>query len=281
MRGQKYLVTAVRRSNGEIVLDKQQLSSMYTGKLRSMPLLRGIIVLIEAMVFGIRSLLFSANVSLEEEDEQISGIWIWVMLAVSMAVAVAIFFMGPLFLTKLFNITSPFLFNIVEGLIRLTIFVIYLNVIGLMPDIKRVFSYHGAEHKTVNGYEAGAPLEVEALKKYSTAHIRCGGSFIFVVLIIAVLVFAMVGLPSMWLMVLSRIILIPVIAGLGYEVIYFGARHSNNIIMKAILAPGLWLQSLTAKPPDDSQLEVAIVALKATIEADREDEIKVIDQQVS
>jgi len=281
MRGQKYLVTAVRRSNGEIVLDKQQLSSMYTGKLRSMPLLRGIIVLIEAMVFGIRSLLFSANVSLEEEDEQISGIWMWVMLAVSMAVAVAIFFMGPLFLTKLFNITSPFLFNIVEGLIRLTIFVIYLNVIGLMPDIKRVFSYHGAEHKTVNGYEAGAPLEVEALKKYSTAHIRCGGSFIFVVLIIAVLVFAMVGLPSMWLMVLSRIILIPVIAGLGYEVIYFGARHSNNIIMKAILAPGLWLQSLTAKPPDDSQLEVAIVALKATIEADREDEIKVIDQQVS
>ena len=184
MRGRKYLVTAVRRSNGEIVLDKQALSSMYTGKWRSMPLARGIIVLIEAMVFGIKSLLFSANVSLEEEGEEVSGIWIWVMLAVSMAVAVAIFFMGPLFLTRLFNIASPFLFNIVEGAIRLTIFVIYLNLIGLMPDIKRVFSYHGAEHKAVFCYESGKKLSVENARKHTTYHPRCGTSFLLIVIVI-------------------------------------------------------------------------------------------------
>jgi uncharacterized protein YqhQ len=137
-----------------------------------------------------------------------------------------------------------------------------------MPDIKRVFAYHGAEHKTVNGYEAGVPLEPESVKKFSKAHIRCGGSFLFVVLIIAIIVFSIVGKPDLWLLVLSRVLLLPVISALGYEVIYFGARHTSNIFVKIILAPGLWVQSFTTREPDNSQLEVAIAAMKAAVEAD-------------
>jgi uncharacterized protein YqhQ len=186
------------------------------------------------------------------------------MVAFSMALAVALFFIVPLFTTKLIEayINSSLLFNLIEGFIRLGLFVAYLKVISLSSDIKRVFAYHGAEHKAVNAYEHGVPLELEAVKAHSTAHTRCGTSFLFVVLIIAILVFALVGLPSLWLMALSRILLIPVIAALGYEVVYFGARHAKNIIVRSILAPGLWLQTLTTREPDDGQLEVALEALK-------------------
>ena len=142
-----------------------------------------------------------------------------------------------------------------------------------MPDIKRVFAYHGAEHKAVNAFEDGALLEIEATRKYNTAHVRCGTSFLFVVLIIAIIVFALVGLPSLWLMVLSRIVLIPVIAALGYEVIYFGNKHINNVIVRALLTPGLWLQSLTTREPDDSQLEVALSALRKVTELDQVEEV--------
>ncbi len=141
-----------------------------------------------------------------------------------------------------------------------------------MPDIKRIFTYHGAEHKTVNAFENGAPMEVEAVRKYNTAHVRCGTSFLFVVLIIAIVVFALVGRPSLWLMVLSRILLLPVIAALGYEVIYFGANHVKNAAVRVILAPGLLLQRLTAKEPDDSQIEIALSALKKVMEIDQLEE---------
>ena len=154
----------------------------------------------------------------------------------------------------------------------MAIFIAYLKLITLVPDIKRVFAYHGAEHKTVNAYEAGVPLEVEAIKQCSTAHVRCGTSFLFAVLIIAIIVFALVGRPSLWLMVLSRLILIPVIAALGYEVTYFGGKHTKNGIVRAILAPGLWLQTMTTREPDDSQLEVALSALSRVVEADQPEE---------
>jgi len=181
---------------------------------------------------------------------------------------VALFFIVPLLLTKLLHISSSLLFNLVDGLIRVAIFIAYLKLVTLMPDIKRVFAYHGAEHKAVNAYEAGVPLEPEAIKNYSKAHMRCGTSFLFAVVIIAIIVFALFGLHSTWLMVLSRIILIPVIAALGYEVIYFGGRHASNRFVRIILAPGLWLQALTTREPDDSQLEVAIMALKKVMELD-------------
>ena len=274
MRGQKAVVTAVRRPGGGLAIDVQPLATIYTSQVRRTPLIRGIIVLLEAMVLGIKSLLYSADVSMEEEDTKISGGLVWVMVAVSLVFSVALFFMAPLFLTKLLDpyLNSPLVFNLIDGLIRLIIFIVYLKLMTLVPDIKRVFAYHGAEHKAVNAYEDGAPLEVEAARKYSTAHVRCGTSFLFVVLIIAVIVFAFVGLPSLWLMVLSRILLIPVIAALSYEVIYFGANHAKNSLVRAVVTPGLWLQTLTTREPDDSQLETALTALEKIIEVDQLEE---------
>jgi uncharacterized protein YqhQ len=270
IRGQKNMVTVVRKPDGEMVIDKQPLSTLYTGWMRSAPLLRGIIVLIESLVFGIKTLTYSANVALEKEDTKMSGWWIWVVLAVSMVFAVALFFLTPLFLTRLMHIESSLLFNFVEGIIRLAMFLVYLWLVSLMPDIRRVFAYHGAEHKAVNGFEAGVPLETESIRKFSKAHVRCGGSFLFVVMIIAILVFSLVGKPDLWLMVLSRIVLVPVIAALGYEFIHFGANHTNNIVIRILLAPGLWLQALTTREPNDEQLKVGIMAMKTAVEADQE-----------
>jgi hypothetical protein len=271
MRGRKAMVTAVLRPGGGVVLDTQPLGSIYSGRVRRTPLLRGVIVLIEALVLGIQSLLYSANISLEEEGEKISGWLVWLLVAASLASGVALFFMAPLFLTKLIapHLTSSLAFNLIEGLIRVAILLAYLKLIALYPDIREVFAYHGAEHKAVNAYEAGVPLEVAKVRKYSTAHVRCGTSFLFVVLVIAIIVFALVGLPSLWLMVLWRIVLIPVIAALSYEVIYFGNKHMDNPVVRAILMPGLWLQSLTTRQPADSQLEVALAALNRVVELDR------------
>ncbi len=274
IRGRKAVVTAVRRPNDGVIMDIQPLSALYTGWMRKTPFLRGIIALIEAMVIGIKSLLYSANVSLEEEEEEISGKAIWVMIFIAVVLAVVLFFIVPLFLTRLINpyIGSSLVFHLIEGFIRLVIFLAYLKLVGLLPDIKRVFTYHGAEHKAVNAYEAGVPLEVEAVRKYDTAHARCGTSFLFAVLVIAILVFALIGRPSLWLMILARILLIPVIAALGYEVLQFGARHRKNVFIRAILAPGLWLQGLTTKEPDDSQVEVALSALRKAVEVDQPEE---------
>jgi uncharacterized protein YqhQ len=274
MRGQKAMVTAVRRPSGGLAFDTQPLAGIYSGRMRRTPLIRGIIVLIEVLVLGIKSLLYSANVSLEEEEAKISGWFVWLLVAVSVGLAVVLFFMAPLFLTNLLKpyITSSLVFALIEGIIRVAIFIIYLRLIALAPDIKRYFAYHGAEHKAVNAYEAGVPLEIEAVRKYDTAHRRCGTSFLFVVLIIAIIVFALVGLPSLWLLVLSRILLLPVIAALGYEVIYFSANHADNPVVRALSAPGLWLQALTTREPDDSQLEVALSALGRVVELDQTEE---------
>ena len=268
MRGRETVVTAVRRSDGELAIDTQPLPRIYTGRMRRAPLIRGIIVLIETLVLGVKTLFHSANLSLEEEGEEISGWVLWLMIAVSVVFAVALFFIAPLFLTRLLNISSTLVFNLIDGLIRAAIFLVYLWLISLVPDIRRVFAYHGAEHKVVNAYESGVPMEVEAVRKYSTAHTRCGTGFIFTVLIISIFVFSLVGLRSVWLMVLSRIALIPVIAAISYEVMYFGARHINNGLVRAVLTPGLWVQALTTREPDDSKLEVALAALKKVIEVE-------------
>lgn len=272
MRGRQAMVTAVRRSNGTVVTQVQSLPSFYTGRLRKVPFLRGIVVLIEALILGTKALFYSANVSLEEEGEKVSGGMVWLIMVFALALAVVLFFLAPLFLTRLFNIESSLIFNLVDGLIRVVIFVAYLKAMSFIPDLRRVFAYHGAEHTVVNAYEAGVPLELEAVGKYSRAHLRCGTSFLFVVLIISVFVFAITGLHSAWLMVLSRIFLIPVIAAISYEIIYFGGRHAGNPLVRTVLAPGLWLQSLTTREPDGSQLEVALTALQKVIETDGEAE---------
>ncbi len=274
IRGRKSLVTAVRRPRGDIMTHVRDLPQFTSGRLRRLPLVRGVVILIEAMVLGIQSLMFSANVALEEEEEEIPKKLIWGMIALGAVLAVLLFFITPLLLTKLLNAYLPnsLVFHIVEGVIRVIIFLAYLKVISLMPDIKRVFTYHGAEHKTVNAYEAGVPMEVDDIKTYSTAHVRCGTSFLFLVLIIAIIVFAFVGRQTLWLMIVSRILLLPVIMALGYEVIYFGARHTGNWLVKILLAPGLFLQKMTTGEPDDKQLEVAIAAMNKAVEIDGAEE---------
>jgi uncharacterized protein YqhQ len=270
IRGRSSMVTAVRRPSGEITTNVKPLPSTTGNKARRMPFARGVIVLIEAMVLGIQSLMLSANISIEEEEEQIPAKAIWIMIGIGVILAVLLFFIAPLYLTGLLNTYFPnaVVFNIVEGIIRVAIFLGYIKVISYMPDIKRVFTYHGAEHKAVNAYEAGVPMEVDAIKEYSRRHVRCGTSFLFLVFIVAIVVFTFVGRQQMWLMVISRVVLIPVILGVGYELIYLGARHQNNWIMKIILAPGLWLQSMTTGEPDDKQLEVAIAAVNKAVEID-------------
>jgi uncharacterized protein YqhQ len=274
IRGRSSVVTAVRRPAGDITTDVKPLPSLTTSRLRRTPLVRGVVILVEAMVIGIKSLLYSANIAMEEEEEEIPTKAIWGMIASAVVLVVVLFFIAPLFLTKLVNAYMPnsVVFHIVEGVVRLIIFIAYLKVMAFLPDIKRVFTYHGAEHKAVNAYEAGVPMEVGAIKSYSTAHVRCGTSFLFLVLVIAIFVFSFVGRQNLWLMIGARIVLIPVIMGLGYEVIYYGARYAHNWLMKIVLAPGLLMQSLTTGEPDDRQLEVAIAAMNKAVEADMEEE---------
>lgn len=274
IRGRKSVVTAVRKPDGEIETHVSTPHPITTGRLRRTPLIRGVIVLVEAMVIGIQSLMHSANIAMEEEEEEVPTRALWSMVAIGVVLLVLLFFLAPLFLTKLLNpyIPNSIVFHIVEGVIRIIIFIIYLKVIGMMSDIKRVFTYHGAEHKTVNAYEAGVPLEVDAVKVYGTAHVRCGTSFLFLVLIIAIVIFSFIGRDILWLMIVARIVLIPVIMGLGYEVIFFGAKHSHNWLMRILLWPGLFLQSMTTGEPDGSQIEVAIAAMKKAIEIDQEPE---------
>ena len=273
IRGKEGVAISVRQPNGELNTVRQPLASIYKGRLREMPFIRGIIVLIETLVLGTQSLLHSAQVAAAEEGgEKIPTALLWGTVAVSLALGVALFFMVPLFTTRYLidpYVNSALLSVVLEGLIRIGIFIAYLKLVGLMPDIKRIFAYHGAEHKVVNAYEAGVPLEVESVKNYSTAHARCGTAFIFIVLIIAIFVFALVGQPTLWIRILSRIALIPVIAVISYEIMKFGAGHINNKIIRVLLAPGLMLQSMTTREPDDSQLEAAISALKEVIEIDR------------
>jgi uncharacterized protein YqhQ len=271
MRGQKSIAVAVRRPNGEISLTSQPLASLYKGRIRNWPFIRGIIVLIETLALGTQSLLHSAQIAAAEEEENITPTVLWGSVAIAVAFAVALFFIAPLLLTRYLvdpYIASAVVSNIIEGVIRIVIFIAYLKIIALMPDVKRLFTYHGAEHKAVNAYEAGVPLEVDYVRKYSTAHTRCGTSFLLAVLVISIIVFALLGRPSIWLSILSRVVLIPVIAAIGYEFVRFGATHYKNIIVRGLLAPGLLLQAMTTGEPTDSQLETAISALKKVIETD-------------
>jgi uncharacterized protein YqhQ len=207
---------------------------------------------------------------LGEEEVEFSGPIAWGTIAISLIAAVSIFFLGPLFLVGIIDrfITSSLLSNIIEGLIRLALFLAYVFAIGFIPDIKRVFAYHGAEHKTINAHEDGAYLEPAVVGTYTTAHSRCGTAFLLMVVVTAVLVFAFVGRPPLLLRVLSRLLLIPVIAALAYEYVKFSAAHGNNPLINLILKPGLALQRLTTREPDETMLEVAITALERVLAAD-------------
>jgi len=267
MRGARHMAVAVRSPSGEIVFHTEALNArIYGGPISKLPFLRGTIVLWDAVVLGMRALLFSADVALEEEEEvEFKGPIAWGSVAFSLIIGIGVFLLGPLFLVRLVDryIASPLVSNILEGLIRLAFFLIYIYAIGFIPDIRRVFAYHGAEHETINAYEDGVPLRPDAVRVYSTAHPRCGTGFLLIFAVVAILVFSLLGRPTLVLRILSRLVLIPVIAGLTYELIKFSAaRRDNPLIRGVILAPSLALQRLTTQEPDESMLEVAIAALQ-------------------
>ena len=270
MRGRRLVAVAVRRPQGDITLRLESLGGLYTGPLRHIPFLRGIIVLWETLALGTRALLFSSNVALGEEEKEISRPVLWGTVMLALAFVIAIIFVGPVLAMGRLEeaIGNERLVALVEGLIRLGVLLAYLFLIGLLPDIRRVFAYHGAEHKTINALEDGAPLEVETVRGYSTAHPRCGTSFLLVVVVISVLLFVLVGTPPLWQRLLSRVALVPVIAAVSYEVIRLMGNLQGNRLMRAVFRPSLWLQSLTTREPDDGQVEVAIYALREVLAAD-------------
>jgi uncharacterized protein YqhQ len=271
MRGQRSMAVAVRSPGGQVHVSTKPISNSQTG-IRKVPFVRGVIILVESLVLGIGALFESANISLGEEDQKISGPLLWGTLAASFAFAAAVFFVIPLLVTDSLvdpHINSSVLSNLVEGIIRVVIFLVYLALVNLVPDIRTVFAYHGAEHKTINAFEHHVPLEPEPVARFSTAHVRCGTSFLFAVMIIAIIVFSLVPSSNIWVRIVSRIVLIPVIAAVGYEFTRFSARFAENRVVRILFLPGLALQKMTTRQPNNGQLEVAITALKGVIEADQ------------
>jgi uncharacterized protein YqhQ len=268
MRGSKNMAVAVRQPNGEILVHTEPLNPrIYTGVVNRWPFLRALPMLWDTLVLGMRTLMFSADVALAEEEVEFKGPLAWGTMAASLIMAVAIFFVTPLLLVGLVDryIASPILSNLVEGVIRLLLVIGYIWAVSFMPDIRRVFAYHGAEHKTINAYEANAPLEPATVKTFTTLHPRCGTGFMLVVVGISVLVFSLLGRPPMVWRILSRILLIPVLAGLGYEIIKFGAAHWRNRLVRWLLTPSMALQRLTTREPDLDMLKVAITALQRVL----------------
>ena len=275
IRGRQNLGLAIRRPDGEIHLHHEPLSTFYTGRIRRLPLVRGVIVLIETLVLGLRALQRSANMALADSSssdaQEISGWALALTLMVSLALGVGIFFVTPLLLVHFLldpNIGSGVASNSIEGAVRLALLIAYISAIGLLPDVKRVFAYHGAEHMAVHTYEAGLTLMVSNVRKFGTPHPRCGTAFLLTVVLVSILVFAFTGRPSIELRILERIVLIPVIAAASYEIIRFSGAHQDAWAAQLLSRPGLWLQRLTTRAPDDDQIEVAICAMETAIAAD-------------
>jgi len=268
MRGPKLVATAVREPSGKISVKIDPVKSIGdTYPILKKPMLRGVVAL-ESLVLGIKSLSYSAKMA-GEEDEQLSDKELVGTILFALAMAVVLFVVIPTSAAKYLHAatTSPVLLNLMEGVLRLAIFMVYIYGISRMKDIKRVFQYHGAEHKTIHAYEAGVPLTVENVQKFSTLHPRCGTAFLLIVMIVSIFVFAFLGWPDLWLRILSRVILLPVVAGVSYEIIRFAGRTKNPVVHMAIL-PGLWLQKITTNQPADEMVEVAIKSLEAVIATD-------------
>jgi len=273
MRGAKAMAVAVRQPDGEIALHTEMLDpKIYASWVSRVPFLRALTSLWDVLVLGIRTLLYSAEASMGQAAQvQFNGPIAWGTVAFSLALGVGLFFVVPLLIIGTVDrfIESSFLSNVIEGLIRMAIFLGYLVGIGRIPEIRRVFSYHGAEHKTVNAYEAGLELTPEKVSQCSTSHFRCGTAFLLSVMVISILIFALLGRPPMALRILSRIVLIPVVAGIAYEYIKFTNRYRSNRLVRAIAAPNLALQKLTTREPDLSMLEVSIAAFRRMLEAEQ------------
>ncbi len=276
MRGRTTVAMSVRPPDGQIRTMSEPLPAALSAdrKLIKIPFLRGMFVLYETLVIGTRMLMRSAAIAAEGEDVELSKGTMAVTMIFSLGFAIALFFVLPLFLSTFAEeaANSDLVANGIEGLIRLVIFVAYIASIGHMPDIRRVFANHGAEHKAISAYEADRPLTPEEVDAFGTAHTRCGTTFILIVVVISIFFFSLIpraGVP-LWALFLSRIVLVPVIAAFSYELVRFGARHYGNPVVRAIYAPGLWLQSLTTRPPDRSMREVSFASLVSCRASDRE-----------
>ena len=241
--------------------------ALYRGPISRIPFLRGLVTLWDALGLGMKALMMSADVATGEEVS-LSGPVGWGTALVGVGMGVGLFMVLPSFLVGLLAIPLEWLSSLLEGIVRLFIVVGYMWAVGFMPDIRRVFAYHGAEHKTIHAYEAGAELTVDGVRPFSTAHTRCGTAFLLIVVVLTVLIFAPFNTPSLLWRVLSRITLLPVIAGIAYETLRLTARLADRPWMRVIIAPNLALQRLTTREPDDEMLEVAIAALKAVLEGE-------------
>ena len=272
MKGRRGWTVAVRGPNGKIHLKKEPLSELPW--IFRLPILRGFIALFHAMFIGIKAIEFSAGKAYEEEDgDQLSPVSIGLTIAFSIFLGVGLFVLLPLYATKLignfFSLVSKssLMFNFVDGVIRVFLFILYIVGIGLWKEMRRIFEYHGAEHKVIHAYENGNELLVQNIKKYSPLHPRCGTSFLLIVMIISIFTFSFI--PQSWPFLhkfFSRLVLIPLIAGISYELLKLSAKMEHNFIMHLLIQPGLFLQRLTTREPDESQIEVAVEALREVLE---------------
>jgi uncharacterized protein YqhQ len=279
MRGPSNWSVAVRKPDGEIAHVSRGIESpMKRHVVARLPVIRGVFALGESLAIGFRALAISANYAAQEEGDgsadapkELSRGQLFFAFAVAIGFAIALFKVTPALLTNLLPIDRTGPFVIVEGLIRVAIFVVYLTLISLLPDLRRVFQYHAAEHKAINALEAGDELVPERVQRYSLIHPRCGTAFLLWVMVIAIFVFAFFGRPAWYWLIATRILLLPVIAGLAYELIRFAGKHTGNRVLMTLLAPGLWLQRLTTREPTLDQIEVSIRALQEVLRVERTD----------
>ena len=275
MRSPNRIAVAVRRPDGKILLKNDPYVSLTKrNKFWGLPIIRGAVILIESMVIGIKALAFSGDVAVAEEQKKenpskqktgISNLWLISTIIFSIVIGLALFFYLPLVLTDLLGAKTGFWFNVVDGIIRVVVFLLYLGLITLWKDVQRIFQYHGAEHKTIFAYEDGKDLTVENSKSYIPHHPRCGTSFILTVLLISIFIFMLLGRPDSVADRLIRLAFVPLIGGISYEIIKLSDKRKNNPLVKLFIKPGLWLQKITAREPDESMLEVALVALKGSL----------------
>lgn len=271
MRGPHEIATAVREPSGNIVVQKEPIRSIGDRyPIMKKPMLRGVVSLVESLVYGLKALSFSAQAAGESEEDKMTDKEMAVTMLMSLGMAIVLFIIIPTYAAKFMHsvISDPIALNLAEGVLRLVIFILYIYAISRMKDIQRVFMYHGAEHKTIHAYEAGLDLTVENVRPFTTLHPRCGTAFLLVVMVVSIVMFAFLGWPDLVERILSRVILMPVVAGVAYEIIRYAGRHESSFMRWAI-APGLWLQKLTTKEPTDDQIEVAIRALNE-VRPDRE-----------
>ena len=276
IRGPRDMAVAVRHPQGHIVRHSERLRGLYTGRARRVPLIRGALILWETLALGLRALAFSSRVAFEEEDEETGETAefpekiLWGSMALALVFVIGVFFAGPVLLSNLLGmIDAPrAVIVLVEAFVRLGMFVAYVALIGLMPDIRRVFQYHGAEHMTIHAYEAGRALTIPEIRKLPKEHTRCGTSFILVVVGVALVVFLVFDLlvdEGLIVRTLSRVVLLPPIAAISYEILRFGARYGANPLVKLMFMPNIAFQYITTRVPEDEQIEVAIAAFETTL----------------